>query len=175
MSFAIRASSVALVIGAVGIVGGGAAAANSEYNGMTYEKASNAARSNDYTAVISTVIGSELPTDQCIVTNASRSITLNSTGRRAHSGTMLFDLNCNLAVAQPGKSGNSVVTPQGKKAKSILDDANLINTNVEKSLAKGATPFCGRDAAHLANCVDFCNAHELCSRQALDYLATVTF
>ncbi|WP_445168533.1 hypothetical protein ACTXG7_03880 [Mycolicibacterium sp. Dal123E01] len=175
MRFAIRAIAIAVAVTAIAVIGGGVAAGNSDYNGLTYAKASEQIKNNGNHPVIATVFGSELPTDQCIVTNMSKSRTLNASGSLAHSATYMFDLNCNLSVARPGKPGNSVVTPEGRHAKNIQDNADLIDSNVASKLAAGEVPFCGRDEAHFADCKSFCDQYELCSTQVLDYLASVSF
>jgi hypothetical protein len=101
------------------ILGTGVACGDSQYSGQTFAKASDAVTSNGGTPVISTVVGSQLATEDCMVTNAHKSITLDSSGKSAHNGTWLFDLNCNQVVAEPGKPGNSAATADGANAKAI--------------------------------------------------------
>jgi hypothetical protein len=101
------------------IIGTGVACGAPPYYGQTFAKASDAVKSNGGTPVISTIVGSQLPTNDCLVTNAHKSITLDSQGHSAHSGTWLFDLNCNLLVAEPGKPGGSAATSEGADAKKI--------------------------------------------------------
>ena len=111
--------SVASALILMPILGLGVASGDSQFSGQTYAKASEAVKSNGGTPVISTIVGSQLATDDCMVTNAHKSITLDSSGKSAHNGTWLFDLNCNQVVAGPGKPGNSAGTPEGADAKAI--------------------------------------------------------
>jgi hypothetical protein len=101
------------------MLGTGVASGDSQYSGQTFAKASAAVKNNGGTPVISTIVGSQLATEDCLVTNAHKSITLDSSGDPAHNGTWLFDLNCNQKVAAPGKPGNSAITPAAAEAKKI--------------------------------------------------------
>jgi hypothetical protein len=154
-------------------LGVGAATAAPPFYGQTYAKASATIKANGSTPAIATVIGSQVPTDDCVVTNAYMSITLDSTGRRAHRNTWMLELNCNSAVAQPGKPGNSVTTPEGKKAKANLTMADNLNTNLPKQVAAGKTPRCGQDAASAKTCMDFCDKSGLCSDWVVNYLTGI--
>lgn len=98
---------------AFGLFGAGAASAGLE--GFTYAKASAMIKGWGATPVIASVVGSQLATEDCIVTNSKKSNFLDSSGR-SKGYQFLLDLNCNRAVAAPGKPGNSVASAEGKSA-----------------------------------------------------------
>ncbi|AQT83069.1 hypothetical protein B1R94_24250 [Mycolicibacterium litorale] len=154
-------------------MGTGIASAASPYYGQTYAQAAAKIESRGQTARIATVIGSQLAIDDCIVTNAYKSFTLNDRGRNAHRGTWLLSVNCNRAVAAPGKPGNSVMTPEGQKAKAIEVRADSLNNNFVNAMEKGKTPTCGASAERAANCKNFCDKYGLCSEDLVKYLASL--
>ncbi|WP_179473016.1 hypothetical protein [Mycolicibacterium vinylchloridicum] len=156
-----------------GTLGIGLATAKPPYYGMTYAKVSETLAGSGQTAAIATVIGSQLPTDDCIVINAYKSFTLNGSGRNAHNGTWMVSLDCNNPVAQPGKPGNSVSTAEGKKWKSWDTQAELINKNVTKALGDGSVPSCGKSAQAGKNCLALCTKTQLCSAEVLNYLQSL--
>jgi len=164
--------ALAIVAVLVGIFGAGVAYGAPPFYGQTFGKASERIQSRGQTAVIATVIGSQLATDDCIVTNAYKSRTLNSTGRAAHRGTWLLDLNCNNTVARPGNPGNSVMTPQGQKAKKMQTRADRLNGNAHSALVKGKVPACGKSDSNVQNCQNFCSRWGLCSDELLNYLSS---
>lgn len=137
------------------------AAGSPPFYGETYAKAADAIKGRNATPEISTVIGSQVPIDDCIVTNAYPSITLNSTGRAAHSRTWFFDLNCNQPVAAPGKPGNSVATPEGRKAKT--NEARIVSWNKTPEKCDGAGDYCRTT----------CQIYGGCSDELLKYLASL--
>jgi hypothetical protein len=155
------------------LTGVGLASANPPFYGQTYAKAAAKIESNGQKADIATIIGSQLPTDDCIVTNAYQSFTLNSKGRRAHGGTWMLDLNCINAVASPGKPGNSTMTIEGKRAKAFRAQAQLFNRNIPKILAKGEVPSCGKSHDKAQSCLAICMKAGICSDEVLKYLASV--
>ncbi|GAY14333.1 hypothetical protein [Mycobacterium sp. shizuoka-1] len=167
-------AGLAVIVGVVatmGLLGFGVAWGSGSYEGKTYAKAAERLQSMGITPVIATIIGSQLPTDDCVVVNSYRPITRNSSGRVAHKATVMLDLNCNNNVAAPGKPGNSVMTPQGKLGKKIQVQADKLNSNTADALAKGKTPACGKNAASAQSCSDFCNRYSMCSKELVNYLA----
>ncbi|MCI4673434.1 hypothetical protein [Candidatus Mycolicibacterium alkanivorans] len=153
-----------------GVFGTGAAAASPPYYGMTYAKAVGIMQSKGQTPAIATVIGSQLPTDDCVVTNAYKSFTLDSSGRTAHRGTWMLDLNCNRAVAQAGKPGNSVMTPEGQKAKAIDIKSTSISDDFAKATKNGKAPWC---EANARRCQQICDSSGMCSDDLVKYLASL--
>jgi len=95
--------------------GAGTASAINEYEGMTYSQAANAVASSGGTPVISSKVGSFLPTSQCVVTGSHRGSFLDSSGNNSGNKVML-DLNCNYMFSLPGVPGNSKASPEGKAA-----------------------------------------------------------
>ena len=162
--------AVAGLLAAVGFLGAGAASAAPPYYGMTYAKVAEIMSGKGQTPSIATVIGSQLPTDECIVVNAYKSFTLDSSGRTAHRGTWMLALNCNRAVAQAGKPGNSIMTPEGQKARAIELKGTSISNNFAKSVAANKAPWC---EANAVRCQQICDQSGTCSDELLKYLAAL--
>lgn len=99
----------------VAMLGSAPAGAINEYEGMPYYKAANAISQSGATPVISSKVGSFLPTSQCIVTGSHKASFLDSSGNNSGS-KVLLDLNCNYTFALPGVPGNSLGSPEGKAA-----------------------------------------------------------
>lgn len=109
---------VAVAGGAVALLamfGAGTASAINEYEGMTYSQAANAVAQSGGTPVISSKVGSFLPTSQCVVTGSHKGSFLDSSGNNSGNKVML-DLNCNYMFSLPGVPGNSKASPEGKAA-----------------------------------------------------------
>ncbi|WP_431238730.1 hypothetical protein ACQ86B_02445 [Mycolicibacterium aichiense] len=150
-----------------------AAAAGPDVTGYTYAKATETISAWGYAAVISSVVGDQLPTSDCIVTSSGMASNLDSSGR-SRGKQVLLNLNCNQTLAGPGKPGNSAATPQGRQAKAIQDKADILSDDVTKSLAAGKTPYCGKGGVDTQACKDFCDKNAgVCSQTLLDFLATV--
>ena len=107
-----------LVAGAItvatAVVGSPVASADS-YAGQTYADAASAAGSSGMTVVVGGKVGSELPTDQCIVTRSQKAAWIKGDNFQP-SNTMVFFLNCNAALASAGKPGNSAASAAGQQA-----------------------------------------------------------
>ncbi|MCX2934729.1 hypothetical protein ORI20_31165 [Mycobacterium sp. CVI_P3] len=164
---------VASVVFAAGIFGVGVASAGTRFAGQTYAKAAAKLQSEGLTPVIATVIGGGLAIDDCIVAHSYRPMTVNQRGRRVGKGTFLLDLNCNRAVAAPGKPGNSVMSPEGKRAKALETRAEGMYKNITTALANGKVPGCGTSAAKATECKSFCDRSGLCPDEVLKYLASL--
>jgi hypothetical protein len=143
----------------MGMFGIGVASATPSLVGLTYGKAAAKIQGWGGTAAIATVIGSQLATDDCVVVDAKASITLDSSGRSAHRSRWLFDLNCNAAVAAPGKPGNSAASPDGAKAKKV--EGWIASWNRKPSYCDG----------HIAYCQRYCAEYDGCSDELEQYLA----
>lgn len=165
MPLAVDRGTVLVALLVLGMIGAGVAVAKKPpYVGQTYAKAAAKITSNGWTPMIRTVVGGELATDDCIVTQAQKS--------KSRKRTWMLDLNCTNLVASPGHPGNSVTTPQGKVAHDRQVRADNWDKQVEKYLAGGKkVPWCGRTESHTKTCNDFCARHGICSQQLLGYLA----
>ncbi len=138
--------------------GTGSANAINEYAGMTYEKAVAQIQSYGGTAVIATREGSYLPTEKCIVSSS-----------RSQGGKALLNLDCNDTSALNGHPGNSVVTPEGKKALQIRQTAKSLNEDYAAAAAAGQESYCEKNAE---NCIGFCEGQGvgLCSQELMEAL-----
>lgn len=163
---------VAAVAGAavaVVLFGSGSASANNEYKGLTYEKAA-ASIKRWGTPVISSRTGSFLPTPKCVITGSRSANFLDGSGRKQQGRQVLLDLNCNAPTAAEGHPGNSIVTPEGKKAKTDIKQAIALSANFDKATAQGKEPTCGRDEPTRNYCVRICTNTGKCSDGLEDYL-----
>lgn len=156
-------SLVVRILGVVGaaalsvtMFGSGVASADA-LTGKTYSDASAWISQRNGTPVIATVSGSQLETDDCIVTSWSKGGFLNSRGRADRRGEYYLHLNCNNNVASAGHPGNSAMTPEGIKAKKEQKTAANINKN---------PAWCRKNEENLANCVKFCDRTGLCEVEA---------
>lgn len=146
---------VAVFSGAVAasmmVFGSGVAAA--DYVGLTYADAASQMSGYGLTVVIAGRVGSELPTEQCIVTRTQRPSGVSGDNFQKINGTMLVYLNCAGAVASAGKPGNSAASPEGRQAikaqkdyvwKSTTEDgAQWCADNIKYLTDWGAAPFRG--------------------------------
>ena len=162
------ARGVGVAAALVAVCGSGVASANNEYKGQTYEKAAGSI-SKWGTPVISSRVGSYLPTEKCIVTGSRKGDFLNSSGKR-QGGIVLLDLNCNATTAASGHPGNSAATPEGKQAALWISRANTINENFAKATAAGQTPTCAKDDKYIRFCTRICQESGKCSPEVLDFL-----
>lgn len=119
--------AVLLGVGAViaatvasGSMGSGIAVAKGpNLSGQTYAKASEQIAGWGQKAIISSVVGDQLPMSDCIVTGSNRGTFLDSSGRK-QDASILLDLNCDGSLAAAGKPGFSAASPQGRKQKKEL-------------------------------------------------------
>lgn len=154
----IGASFAALVM-----VNASPAYAINDYVGVTYEKAAESIKGWGGTPIIATREGSYLPTDQCMVVG-SRTQSSTSGG-----GRILLDLNCNDTSALNGHPGNSVATPEGKRALQARQTAKSLNEDYAAKSAAGQQSYCEENAA---NCIGFCQGAGagLCSPELMEAL-----
>lgn len=145
------------------MLGTGLAWGTPPYYGQTFAKASATVKGSGGSPTIRTVVGSQLATDDCLVTNSQASITLNSSGQAAHSGTVLFDLNCNLVVAEPGKPGNSAASSDGAVAKKVKGFITYWNAGHPDSCTPGASAQW---------CQQMCDKYGGCSAEVVHYLSS---
>jgi hypothetical protein len=157
-----RIARAAAVLAGVAIAtaafGSNVASAKDPLVGKTYSAAAAAIGGwgSGGNPIISTVSGSQLATDDCIVTSWQRSMFRNSSGA-TRPGDVLLNLDCNQPLAAPGHPGNSVTSVEGKAAKE--DDANA--TYVAKN-----PQVCEKNANTAAWCAELCKKTELCDFSA---------
>jgi hypothetical protein len=147
----IGTGSVGTAVAAMALFGTGIAAAD-DYTGKTYADASSAASDAGQTVVIASRVGDFLAQDDCIVTSSQNAPFLHGDDFAHVTDTVQFNLNCEGAVATATGPGASVASPEGRAAKSAVQEA---------AAAKGETspggvptidgiPCAGRD---LSKCI----------------------
>ena len=141
-----RFSAIAISVGVALAAFGTATASADPYAGQTYADASSKLSGKGYTPVISTVVGDQLATDDCIVTS-SRKPTFASTDNFDHGKDYLLSLNCSAKLAHGGEPGNSLASPQGRKEKAVDERADKYNSKPE------------RCASNLDSCQSFCDKY----------------
>lgn len=102
--------------------------------------------------VIATVSGDRLATDDCIVVSSVNSMFLDASGAGPDKA-VLVNLNCNAAIAAPGKPGNSAASVAGRAAKKELQAAHNISKN---------PAWCNEDPKRLEACKQICERTGLC-------------
>ena len=162
----ILTSAVGVAAVAAAIFGAGPANAINEYAGQTYADAASSIKNSGGTAVISSRVGSYLPTEKCEVVGSHKGNFLNSSGTNQGS-TVLLDLNCN-DPQSAGHPGYSVMSPEGKKAQQLRDTVKSINQNFSEATAAGQPSWCEQNADQ---CTKICQADGAkCSGDVLSYL-----
>lgn len=144
---------VALVIGIVGF-GSGLASAADPLIGKKYSDAASWISQRNGTPVVATVSGSQLALDDCVVISWSRGGFLNNSGRNDRRNEYYVNLNCNNQVASAGHPGNSVMTPEGARAKKQRQQAEAIKRKPEA---------CQKDESTFNWCRRVCLSTGLCS------------
>jgi hypothetical protein len=109
------AAAAGVVAVSAAIFGCGVASAD-PYAGETYGDAASALSGSGMTVVVGGRVGSELPTDKCIVSRSQKAPWIKGDNFQQTNNTMLLFLNCNAAVASAGKPGNSAASPEGQQA-----------------------------------------------------------
>ena len=143
------------VTAAMATLGTGTSAAKDPYVGMTYEDAAAKISGRGAQPVISTVVGGQLATDQCIVTS-SRTPTYAKTDNFDHDRTVLLSLTCAAKLAHAGLSGNSLASPQGRAEKAVEEQAERLNSKPS------------RCEKNLSSCQRFCEKNAgLCSKEIM--------
>lgn len=138
---------------AVSLTLGSGLASADPITGKTYSEAVTAINNRSGTPVVATVSGSALALDDCIVTSWNQSIFLDTDGNNTRSREYRLNLNCNNPVATPGHPGNSVMSPQGVKAKKDQTSAANINKN---------PAWCKETEERLNWCTKLCERTGLC-------------
>jgi hypothetical protein len=85
---------IAVTAAAMGAVGGsGVASADNEYSGQTYAHAQQAITNAGLTSRVGSVVGDQLPTDQCMVAESRTVPAIGSSGATG-SNIVVLDLDC---------------------------------------------------------------------------------
>jgi hypothetical protein len=137
-------ATMAVLVSVPGI----AAADGDPFQGMTYANASAQVAKLDKSAkiVVSTVVGSLLQRDDCLVTHWTKAAILDGTGTKS-GVTVFMDLNCNGVLASAGTPGNSSASPQGRTEKAKQETLDYLNAHPE---------FCNENPQNHDNCVKYC-------------------
>jgi hypothetical protein len=132
---------MAVGVGAVGtaavsmaLFGSGVAAAD-DYADKTYADASAAASEAGQTVIVVSRTGARLAQDDCIVTSSQPAPFLYGTTHV--TDTVLFNLNCNGGYATASNPGASLLSPEGRQAKTAADEAAAAE---EQRLAEASNP-----------------------------------
>lgn len=152
LSARLLAAACAAALSAVATFGSGVASADALV-GKTYSDAAAAISDWEGKAVIATVTGNQVETDDCIVTSWNQSMFLDGRGKNNRGNEFLLNLNCNNALASPGHPGNSLMTPQGTQAKKDQQAAAEIN---------GYPAVCEKNDDLAAWCEKICNRTGMC-------------
>lgn len=154
MKYITRAVSVVFGLTLViGTFGSSVASAKDSYSGETYADVAAAIAGRNGKAIVATVDGSQLPSDDCIVASWTRGVFRDSSGQ-SRSHEYFLNLDCNQALASPGHPGNSLMSPAGRRAK--LDEALARKI----AIAKDSTmEWCDE---HAARCQQVCKETKLC-------------
>jgi hypothetical protein len=131
--------------------GAGTASADA-LTGKTYSDAAAIVSGWNRTAVVETVNGSQLASDDCIVSSWRKWTTTDPAGKRLNQ--VLMNLNCNQGLAAPGKPGNSMASPEGRQRAKDNTMAALVAKNDKD---------CYQSDAAMNWCVALCNRTGLCS------------
>lgn len=104
-----------------GLIGCGPADARPpDVVGKTYEKAASELSAAGLKPIVTATVGSRLPRDKCIVTSVSDRKMLRPAVGEAFMefgwGEIMLSLNCNGGHATAGTPGNSLGSPEGRRA-----------------------------------------------------------
>lgn len=121
--------------------------------GKTYDEAASLISGWRGTAIIGSVSGSQLVTDECVVTSWQKPTVLDSRGRNSRVRNYVLHLNCNNALAAPGHPGNSAMTPEGAQRKVEQEQAASISKN---------PAWCETSDKRLEWCQTICERTGLC-------------
>jgi hypothetical protein len=122
------------------------------YTGRSYAEVAQKISDKGGKPVISTVVGTQLATDDCIVASWRKASYVKD-DNFDHEENYLLSLNCSAKLAHAGQPGNSLATPAGREEKAIEEGAAKYN---EKP---------ARCAQNLETCQKFCDKYGLCSKE----------
>ncbi|MCV7111705.1 hypothetical protein H7I55_12110 [Mycolicibacterium setense] len=126
---------------AFAVMGAGAAHAAPDVVGQTYSDAVTAIEDGGGTAHVAVTVGSRLPRDECIVTNAWTVRQLvpqtSDTYYEYEEDVTQVSLNCDGDHATETHPGASIGSPAGREAKAAEDEAAAAE---EEPIAEASTP-----------------------------------
>jgi hypothetical protein len=133
-----------MVTGVVGafaamvVSGAGVAAAAPDVRGATYSDAATEIEDDGGTPKVAVTVGSKLPQDECIVTNAWDAPFVRDAGDEyTHAeDEVMVSLNCDGGHATAEHPGASMASPAGREAKAAEEKAAA----EEDELAEASTP-----------------------------------
>ncbi|MCV7201367.1 hypothetical protein B7435_13335 [Mycolicibacterium peregrinum] len=125
---------------AFAVMGAGAAQAAPDVVGQTYSDAVSAIEDGGGTAHVAVTVGSRLPRDECIVTNAWTVRQLvpqtSDTYYEYREDVTEVSLNCDGDHATETHPGASIASPAGREAKAAEDEAAA----QQEPIAEASTP-----------------------------------
>ncbi|TGB40256.1 hypothetical protein [Mycolicibacterium peregrinum] len=125
---------------AFAVMGAGAAQAAPDVVGQTYSDAASAIEDGGGTAHVAVTVGSRLPRDECIVTNAWTVRQLvpqtSDTYYEYREDVTEVSLNCDGDHATETHPGASIASPAGREAKAAEDEAAA----QQEPIAEASTP-----------------------------------
>ncbi|OBB27771.1 hypothetical protein A5792_23285 [Mycolicibacterium peregrinum] len=126
---------------AFAVMGAGAAQAAPDVVGQTYSDAVSAIEDGGGTAHVAVTVGSRLPRDECIVTNAWTVRQLvpqtSDTYYEYREDVTEVSLNCDGDHATETHPGASIASPAGREAKAAEDEAAAAE---QEPIAEASTP-----------------------------------
>lgn len=126
---------------AFAVMGAGAAQAAPDVVGQTYSDAVTAIEDGGGTAHVAVTVGSRLPRDECIVTNAwtVRQLVPQTTDTyfEYKEDVTQVALNCDGDHATETHPGASIASPAGREAKAAEDEAAAAE---QEPIAEASTP-----------------------------------
>ena len=150
---AIGAAAAAFVV-----FGTGTSAAKDPFVGLTYAEVTGKIADFGGNAVVATVVGAQLPMDECIVESWHKSSYPERTNFDLEASYLLA-LNCSAKLAHAGQPGNSLSTPEGRARKEIEVTAERFNDKPE---------LCD---TYMTTCKRICEAEKgPCSKEVMSYL-----
>lgn len=90
----------------------GIASADQQVVGQTYDQAKQELSKSGMTIKIGTTVGDELPTGQCVVTQARTAPAMGTSGETG-SKEVILDLNCNKTAASTATATTAPTSPTG--------------------------------------------------------------
>ena len=134
---------------------GTATALADPYVGKTYAEAAAKVSGKGGTPVVSTVVGSQLATDDCVVESWHKASYVGDDNFDHNKKKYLFALNCTAKLAHAGQPGNSLASEEGRAEASIEAKAARYNSQP------------ARCEKNLESCQKFCDKYGLCSKEVM--------
>jgi hypothetical protein len=143
MIVAVGAAAISVIMFGVGV------ASADELTNVTYADASAKISEWNMTAVIATVVGDQLSTDDCTVTRWQKA----RPGEVNGQWKVLLSLNCNQGLASAVSPGSSLASPEGRQAKADQDMALQIKAEPARcTLDEPTMEYCRQICKHTGLC-----------------------